>query len=67
MKTRKTPVSLPSDAVASVKELNESIDRFVSMKPLLQRLAKIMADYEKLTIPKMPVALKKSNGKSKCN
>lgn len=53
--------AIPTDVVESVKELNKTIDRLVSMKPQLRRLSKIIADYDRLANPKILVVPKKSN------
>ena len=53
--------AIPTDVVESVKELNKTIDRLVSMKPQLRRLSKIIADYDRRANPKILVVPKKSN------
>ena len=62
MKNRKPTVSFPNDVIASVKELSETIDRLVSMKPFLHKLSKSMANLDKLTKPNVFVPSKKSIG-----
>lgn len=63
MKNRKPTDSFPNDVIASVRELNETIDQLVSMKPLLQKLSKIRDNLDKLTKPNVFDPSKISNGK----
>ena len=55
--------AFPKEAVESIKKLYETIDHLVSMKPMLMRVSKIMADLDKLTSPGISVPRRKPNGK----